>query len=366
MRDHKRLERKAHRGGPLLAYFVASGVLIGLAAHASAQETNFYAGKSIDLYIGYGAGSTYDLYARLMAEHIDRFLPGKPNIIARNMTGATSMRVMSYLKQAAKKDGTAWGAIDRNVPVEPLLYGSDSRAPFKDPLEFNWIGSLNTEVGVAVVWHTTGMKSWEEALTRPTIVGMAGAQGGIGARVLNSILDTKFQQVCCYGSDANQNLALERGEIEGRIGWSWSSLKFTSMEWLQSGKITLLMQMGLQKNLEIPADVPLVMDLVKTEKDKAALKIVFANQSMGRPYVMPPGVPGARVAEVQRAFAATMKDPAFLADAAKRRIEISDPKSGEEIEALLKEVYASSQDAVLTARRAIKEGEFKMKDEPRQ
>jgi tripartite-type tricarboxylate transporter receptor subunit TctC len=366
MRDHHGLEQKARKGGPLFACFAAAGILIGLADHASAQDRNFYAGKTIDLYIGYDAGSTYDLYARLMAEHIDRFLAGKPHIIARNMRGATSMRVMTYLKQAANKDGTAWGAIDRNVPVEPLLYGGDSRAPFKTPLEFNWIGSLNTEVGVAVVWHTTGIKSWEEVLTRPTIVGMAGTRGGIGARVLNSILHTQFQQVCCYGSDANQNLALERGEIEGRIGWSWSSLKFTSMEWLQSGKITLLMQMGLQKNPEIPGDVPLVMDLVKTEKDKAALKIVFANQSMGRPYVMPPGVPAARVAEVQRAFVAMMKDPAFLADAAKRRIEISDPKSGEEIETLLKEVYASSQDAVLAARRAIKEGEFKMKGEARQ
>ena len=365
MRDRKGLERM-RRGGPLLACFATAGVLIGLADHASAQETNFYAGKTIDLYIGYDAGSTYDLYARLMAEHIGRFLAGKPNVISRNMTGATSMRAMSYLKQAANKDGTAWGAVDRNVPVEPLLYGSDSRAPFKNPLEFGWIGSLNTEVGVAAVWHTTGMKSWEEALTRPTIVGMAGAQGGIGARVLNSVLDTKFQQVCCYGSDANQNLALERGEIEGRIGWSWSSLKFTSMEWLKSGKITLLMQIGLQKNPEIPGDVPLVMDLAKTEKDKAALKIIFANQSMGRPYLMPPGVPAARVAEVQRAFAAMMKDSTFLADAERRHLEINDPKSGEEIEALLKEVYASSQDAVLAARRAIKEGEFKMKDEARQ
>ena len=350
-------------GKSLLTAGAAIGVAMGLTGAAAAQDANFFANRSVDFYVGYDAGSTYDLYARLMGEHMGRFLGGKPNIIVRNMTGASSMRAMTYLQQVANKDGTAWGAIDRNVPVEPILYGADSIAPFKNPADFNWIGSLNTEVGVAAVWHTTGIKTWEETLTRPTIVGMAGAQGGIGARVLNSILNTQFQQVCCYGSDANQNLALERGEIEGRIGWSWSSLKFTSMDWLQSGKITLLMQIGLQKNAEIPDSIPLVMDLAKSEQDKAALKIIFANQSVGRPYVMPPGVPAARVAEVQRAFAAMMVDPTFLADAAKRKIEVTDPKTGPEIEALLREVYASSESSIALARQAIKSGTYKVRDE---
>lgn len=350
-------------GKILLGAATAVAAALGLAGAAQAQEASFFAGKSVDFYVGYDAGSTYDLYARLMSEHMGRFLAGKPNVIVRNMTGASSMRAMSYLQQAANKDGTAWGAVDRNVPVEPILYGADSIAPFKNPSDFRWIGSLNTEVGVAVVWHTTGIKSWEETLTRPTIVGMAGAQGGIGARVLNSILNTQFQQVCCYGSDANQNLALERGEIEGRIGWSWSSLKFTSMDWLQSGKITLLMQIGLQKNAEIPGDIPLVMDLAKSEEDKAALKIIFANQSVGRPYVMPPGVPPARVAEVQRAFADMMADPTFLAEAAKRKLEITDPKTGPEIETLLRDVYASSESSIALARQAIKSGTYKVKDE---
>lgn len=361
MHERIRLEKKKSRGSRWLTCFAVAGVLIGISAGISAQETRFFAGKTIDLYIGYDAGSTYDLYARLMGDHIGRFIAGTPKVIARNMTGASSMRVMSYLQQAGNKDGTAWGAVDRNVPIEPLLYGSDSIAPFKNALDFRWIGSLNTEVGVAVVWHTTGIKSWEELKTRPTIAGMAGAQGGIGARVLNSILDTQLQQVCCYGSDANQNLALERGEIEARIGWSWSSLKFTSSEWLRNGTITLLMQMGLEKNREIPGDVPLVMDLAKTENDKAALKIIFSNQSMGRPYLLPPGVPAARVAEVQNAFAAMMKDPAVLADAAKRQIEITDPKSGEEIERILKDVYSASEEAIATARHSIKAGTYKVK-----
>jgi tripartite-type tricarboxylate transporter receptor subunit TctC len=347
---------------PLLACFVTTGLLASFPVDASAQEANFFAGKTVDFYIGYDAGTGYDLYARLMADRIGRFIPGHPAIIARNMPGAAGMRVMNYLYQVAHRDGTAWGATDRGVATEPLLYGSDSKAGFKDPLEFNWIGSLNTEIGVAAVWHSTGITSWEQIRVRPTVVSMASAQGGFGARALNSILGTQFKQVCCYGGDNNQNLAMERGEVEGRVGWSWSSLKASNMDWLETGKIKLLMQVGLQKNPDIPGDVPLVMDLVKTEKDKKALMIIFANQSMGRPYLMPPGVPPARVSVVRNAFVEMMKDPAFLADAAKRHLEISDPKSGEDVQGLLRDVYASSEDAIAAARSAMKEGEIKMLD----
>ncbi len=350
----------AGRCRALLAGLSAAMFCVVVPSQVSAQEKNFFAGKTIDLYIGYEAGASYDVYARVLADNIVRFLPGNPSVISRNMPGAASMRVMSYLLQAGKKDGTAWGAVDRNVAVEPLLYGGDSKAPFKTPLDYNWIGSLNTEIGVAAVWHTTGIKSWEDTLTRPTVVAMAGAQGGLGARALNSILGTQFQQVCCYPADNMQNLAMERGEVEGRVGWSWSGLKATSMDWLKNGQITLIMQVGLKKNPEIAADVPLAVDLAKTDKDKAALKIIFSNQAMGRPYVLPPGVPAEQVAEVRAAFAAMVKDPAFLAEVEKRRLEVQDPMSGEEIQTMLKELYDASPDAIAAARNAIKQGEYKM------
>ena len=345
---------------------LASVVLLAAsAAGAAAQQKDFFAGKTVDLYITQDAGTGYDLYSRLMADNIVKYLPGKPLIIPRNMQGAGGMRVMTFLYEVAKKDGMAWGGVDRGVAVEPILYGKDSKAPYKNPLEFNWLGSLNTEIGVAAFWHTTGIKSWEELLTRPTIVSMANSQGGFGARALNAILGTKFKQVCCYGSDSNQNLAMERGEVEGRVGWSWSSLRVANMEWLQTGKIKLLMQVGLKKNKEIPADVPLVLDLAKTQKQKQALLITFANQSMGRPFVMPPGVPPAVVAEVRKAFAQMIKDPAFLAEADRRHLEISDPTTGEEVEALLKSVYASQPEAIAAAQEAMKEGEVKMIDAPK-
>lgn len=333
--------------------------LISGAALSSAQAADFYKGKSISLYIGYSPGSTYDTYARLMGENIRRFIPGNPNVVPRNMPGAGGMRAMSFIYQAAERDGTEWGAPSRVSATEPLLYGEKSTAPFKNPLEFNWIGSLNTEVGVAAAWHTTGVKTWEEARDKPIIVAMSSSRGGIAARVVNSILGANFQQVCCYGGGNKQNIAMERGEVEGRIGWSWSSLRASKMEWLKSGKINLFMQFALEKHPEIPADVPLVLDLAQTEKDKKALKIIFASQSMGRPYVMPPGVPSARVSLVQEAFMKMVKDSAFLARAKKHRLEINNPVSGQQIEALLKEVYASPDDAIAAAQNAIEAGEFR-------
>jgi tripartite-type tricarboxylate transporter receptor subunit TctC len=349
--------RRAFRAG-----VATIGLLSGLAFTASAQAEDFYKGKTVELLIGYPAGSGYDIYARLVADNIVRFLPGKPNIIPRNMPGAGSWRVVKYIYEVAKKDGTVWGSVDRGAATEPLLYGTDSKAPFKNPLDLTWIGSLTNEIGVAAVWHTTGIKNWEETIHKPVIVSMASAQGGLSARAINAILGTQFKQVCCYGGDTNQNLAMERGEVEGRIGWSWSSLKATHMDWVKEGKINLLMQVGLEKNPEIPGDIPLVLDLTKDEKDKAALKIIFSNQSIGRPFIMPGGVAPERIAEVRHAFTQMVTDPAFLAKAEKERLEIDGPKSGEEIEALLKEVYASPADAIAAARTAIKEGEIKMLD----
>ena len=346
--------RSLMTGGLAALALVTGGVATGFA-----QSDEFFAGKTVDLYIGNEAGASYDLYARLMAKHIARFIPGHPNILPRNMPGAGGMLAMNYLHDVARRDGTAWGVVDRGLATEPLLYGKESKAAFKTTLDFNWVGSLNTEIGVAAVWHTTGITRWEEIRERPVIVPMQGAQGGVGARALNRFLGTRFEQVCCYAGDGSQNLAMERGEVEGRIGWSWSSLKLTHTDWLESGKIKLLMQVGLQKNPEIAADVPLVTEAAPTEKDRKALSIIFANQSMGRPVLMPPGVPPERVAMIRRAFIEMAKDQDFLADAKKQNLEITDPKSGEEIQQLLKELYGAPPDVVRAAQEAMKEGESK-------
>lgn len=340
--------------------FAAAGMCAALAFVAPVTAADFYAGKTVSVYIGNDAGSTYDQYGRVLARNIDRFIPGKPNLIARNMPGAGGMRAANYMYQAAPKDGTALAIVDRGIASEPLLFAGAAKNVFKSPLEFNWIGSLNTEIGVMAVWYTTGIKTWEEARNRPVIVAIASANGGISSRVVNNLLNAKFQQVCCYGGGNNQNLAMERGEVQGRVGWSWSSLKATSMDWLKTGKIRLLMQLGMDKNPEIPADVPLVLDLAKTEREKQALKIIFSRQSMGRPFFMPPGVPADRVALMRGAFDAMVKNKAFLADAAKFNLEITDPKTGKQVEDILKDVYGSPPEAVAAARESLAAGEIKM------
>lgn len=344
----------------LAASSLATAIAMSLGAGAPAEAEDFYKNKTVSVYIGYDAGSTYDSYARLLTDHIGRFLPGNPSLLPRNMPGAGSLRATNFIYEAAPKDGTAWGAPSRAIATEPLLYGAKSKAAFKSPVELNWIGSLNTEVGVAAIWHTAGIETWEEAKDKPIIVAISSSHGGISARSVNSLLHANFQQVCCYGGGNSQNLAMERGEVEARIGWSWSSLKASKMDWLRDGKIHLFMQIGLQKAPDIPGDVPLVLDLAKSPKDKQALKIIFSTQSMGRPYIMPPGVPEERIALVQDAFMKMAKDPKFLADAEKHRLEISDPKSGPEIVELLKEVYASPEDAIAAARHAIRSGDLKM------
>ncbi len=347
-----------------LLVLAAAGAVLTIAG-SPARAADPYAGATINLYIGYEAGSSYNTYARLFASHMARFLGGKPTIISRNMPGAGGMRAINYLMQAAPRDGSAWAAPAREVAVEPLLYGSESRAAYKSPLELNWIGSLNTEVGVAALWHTTGVKTWEEARDKPIIVAMASAHGGISSRAVNSLLGARFQQVCCYGGGSNQDLAMERGEVQARIGWSWSSLAATKMDWLKEGKIHLIMQLGLQKNPNIPGNVPLVLDLAGTDRDRQALKIIFAAQSMGRPYVMPPGVPAERLAAARAAFGKMVKDKGFLAEAERTHHEVNDPKSGQEVEEILRDVYTSSPEAVAAARAAIKSGEIKIVRQPK-
>ena len=353
----------ARRG---FAKFALAVGCMALASCTPPEGKDFYQGKTVHVVVGYEPGGGYDSYARLLAKHMAKYIPGRPSIVAQNMPGGGGIGAANYLYNVARKDGTVWGGVDRNVAVEPILYGKESTAPYENPLVFNWIGSLNTEIGVATVWSATGIKSWQELLTRPTIVSMESSRGGVAGRALNNILGTKFEQICCYGSDSNQNLALERGEVEGRVGWSWSSLRASNMEWLRDGKITILMQVGLKKNPGIPGDPPLVLDLAKTEKDRQALKIIFANQSMGRPFVMPGGVPPERLAEVRKAFWEMVKDPAFLAEAERRHLEVSDPMSGEEVQALLKDVYSSPQEAVAAAQNAMKRGEFKMINNPKE
>jgi len=297
---------------------------------------DFYKGKTIDLYIGYSAGGGYDVYARALARHMGRFIPGNPTILAKNMPGAGSLVLANWLYNVAPKDGTAFGIIGRGTAFDPLL--GSTKAQF-DAGKFNWIGSMNDEVSVCVAWHTTGITTLAQVERKELTVGGSGPAADTDQfpKVLNATIGTKFKLVTGYPGGNEVDLAMERGEVMGRCGWSWSSVIATHKSWIDDKKINVLVQLSLSKHVDLP-HVPLIMDFARTEEQKQIFKLVFARQPMGRPFLAPPGLPTERVAVLRKAFMDTMKSGEFLSETEKMQLEIN-PVSGDAVQTIVQEVY---------------------------
>src|SRR6478672_4819245 len=302
---------------------LAAAIVVSTAAGASAQSAaDFYKGKNIDLYIGYSVGGAYDLYARMLARHMGKHIPGNPNVIPKNMEGAGSLRLANWLYNVAPKDGSAFAIIGRGTGFDPLL--GHKQAQF-DGNKFNWIGSANDEVSICVSWNKPGaITQFDDLYTKQLTVGGTGAAADTDQfpRILNNVLGTKMKIVTGYPGGNDVNLALERGEVDGRCGWSWSSVESTRGSWVKEKKINILVQLALQKHADLP-DVPLVTEQAKTEEQKQILTLIFARQALGRPYLAPPGIPADRVEALRKGFMDTMKDKEFLAEAEKAQLEIT-------------------------------------------
>lgn len=320
---------------------VALLAFVPLSAAKSQSVADFYAGKSIELLIGYSPGGGYDTYARTIARHMGKHIPGNPNIVPKNMPGAGSLKLTNFLYNVAPKDGTTFGTIGRGIPMEPLLGGKGTQF---EAQSFNWIGSANNEVSICASWHETGIESFDDLMTKELVVGGtgSGADTDTFPLLVKNLFGAKLKLISGYPGGNDILLAMERGEVGGRCGWSWSSVKSRRMDWIREGKVNVLLQMSLAKHPDLP-DVPLIMDLAKTDEQRQILKLMFARQVMGRPYVAPPGVPGERVAALRKAFMDTMNDPEFLAEAEKAKLEIT-PVSGDELDALIKEIYAAPKE----------------------
>ena len=292
--------------------------------------------KPVELYVGYSVGGGYDVYARLLARHLGRHLPGNPVVVPKNMEGAGSLRLANWLYKAAPKDGTAIGTIGRGIAFDPLLGGQGAQF---DATQFGWIGSANDEVSVCMSWGRKTVTRFEDVFQRELIVGGTGATADtdLFPKILNNVLGTKFKVITGYPGGNDVTLAMQRGEVDGRCGWSWSSIKTNHPHWVKDGTINLLVQLSLEKHPDLP-QVPLIMDFIKTEEQRAILRVAFARQVMGRPFLAPPGVPAERLAALRRAFDATMADKAFLAEAEKLKLEIT-PVTGEAVQGLVAEVY---------------------------
>jgi tripartite-type tricarboxylate transporter receptor subunit TctC len=303
------------------------------------EVSDFYKGKSIEMHIAYTAGGGYDIYARILSRYIGNHIPGRPSIIPKNSPGAGGLRLVNWLYSAAPKDGTILGAIGRTTPFEPLI-GISGAAKF-DAVKFNYIGSATNEVSVCAVWHTTGITRFEDAIEKEVKVGGSGPSGDtdVFPPVLNGIFGTKFRLITGYPGGNDIDLAMERGEVDGRCGWSWSSIVSSHSDWLKEKKLNVLMQLALTKHPDLP-NTPLIMDLAKSDEQRQMLRLVFASQTLGRPYLTAPSVPAARVAALRKAFDATMKDPRFQQDAGIAKLELN-PVRGEEVQQLIEDVFTT-------------------------
>jgi hypothetical protein len=320
------------------ALVVALIAIAWLSPSRADSIADFYKGKSIEVYIGTSVGGGYDAYTRILSRHMRRHIPGNPVLVPKNMAGGGGIRLANFLYNAAPKDGLVFGTFNRGTGFDPLL---GNKAAQFDATRFNWLGSTNDEVSICVAWHTTGVERYQQALERELVVGASG----LGAdtyqfpKIANGVLATRFKIVTGYPGGNDIDLAMERQEVQGRCGWSWSSVKATHPTWLPEKKFNILFQMGLTKHPEL-ADVPLIMDLAKTDDERAILKLIFGRQVMAWPFTTPPGVPQERVEALRKAFTATMEDKDFLADAAKAKFEIR-AVSGETIQALVQDIYAT-------------------------
>jgi tripartite-type tricarboxylate transporter receptor subunit TctC len=326
-----------------VALFAASMV-----APARAQTpAEFYKGKTVFIIIGYSVGGGYDAYARLLATHLGKHIPGNPSVVPQNMAGAGSLKSVLYLDTVAAKDGTVIATFGRNLPLDPLLDASGA-AKF-DARKFTWIGSVTSDVSLCISWHTSQIKKWDDMLTKQYTAGgnQAGSDPDLFANIIKGIFDAKIKLVTGFPGTNDMSLAMERGEIDGFCGLSYSTLKAQHPDWLKDKKVNLLLQASVAKDPDLPT-VPLITELVKSPEQVQVVKLLVASQIMARPFAAPPGIPADRKAALIKAFADTMKDPAFLADAKRMNMEVN-PVPPAAIDKLLADLYATPKDVVAKA-----------------
>lgn len=332
------MRRSARALAALLLVTIAGAPLD---SRARAQGVaDFYKGRTVEIVVGWSAGAGYDVYARFLARHMARHIPGNPSVVVQNMAGAASLRATNYIYNVAPKDGSAFGMIGRGTAFDPLLLPG-TPAQF-EAAKFGWIGSMNDEVSVCVAWEEPKVTRLDDVLTKELVIGGSGPSSDTDQfpLLMNRTLGTKFRIIPGYPGGNDINLAMQRGEVKGRCGWSWSSIRVTHPEQYRTKVFHVLVQLGLSKHPDLP-DVPLIMDLAKTDEQRQMYKLVFARQVMGRPFLAPPGIPPDRLAALRKAFMDTMADPEFLGEADRMKLEIT-PVDGAKVQSLVEEIYRQS------------------------
>ena len=325
------------------------------AAAARAQSVEeFYRGKTINMYIGTGENSgIVGAYPHAIAQVIKKYIPGRPNVIVTNMPGAGGIKLANYIQNLGTQDGLHWAFITRGFMLAPLL--KIPGAQF-DPTRFNWIGSPSRTVSVGAVWTAnTKVRTIQEAMQQEVVLGATAPNQdtAIFPKALNRIAGTKFRIVTGYSSVGEVDLAMQKGELQGKVGFTWSSLTSgSSTNWLRDGLVKVIVQLGLEKSPDVPADVPLALDLAPTAEDRQVLEILCAPSATGFPSFMGPGVPKERIAAIREAYRQTMSDPEFIELMRKQAMDV-DPIGSSEIERIVGTMYSSSPAAVARAREIV-------------
>jgi tripartite-type tricarboxylate transporter receptor subunit TctC len=321
------------------------GILTSLAViavtPAMAQAPNL-AGKNVTMLIGFGPGGGYDLWGRVVARHIGKHLPGNPTVVPTNMPGGGSFNAANNIYTIAPKDGTVLGIIARDAALGPLTGAAGARF---DPLKINWIGTPTTETNVCIATAKAKVKTVKDLFENELIIGNTGVGTGTYSypKALNGMIGTKFKLISGFPSSSDVFLAMERGEVDG-ICESLDSVVGKRPDWIASKRVNVLFQGGVEPNPELK-DIPFVNDMAKTEEQKQAIEFLYAGQGIGRPFVAPPDMPADRLKMLRDAFSATMKDPEFIADAKKQKLDV-EPEDGEHLAALIKKIYATPKPIV--------------------
>ena len=312
---------------------------------------DFYKGKRVSLIIGYGPGGGYDAYARLLARFIRDHIPGKPTIVPQNMPGAGSRGAANWLYNVAPKDGTVFATLSQTTPTDQAL--GQPGIQF-DVRKFNWIGNMVVVNNVTYVSAATGVRTIDEARKKQLVVGASGASSPsvLYPQVSNNLLGTKFKIVSGYLGGGDINLAVERGEVDGRGSDSWAVIKANNPAWLRDRKVNILFQVGPKREADLP-DVPLWSELAQNGDQRQILDLLSGDVAVGRPLLTAPGVPADRLKALRRAFDDTLKDPQFI-EAAKKAGMYLNPMSGEELQQIVSKVVSPSLKVIAMVKEAIK------------
>jgi len=317
-------------------------------AASAAGVSHFYKGRVVSLVIGYSVGGGYDAYARLLARYFGKHVPGEPTIVPQQMTGAGSLRAANYIYSVAPKDGSVFGTFSRSMGISPLI----NKADF-DSRKFTWLGSVTDDDTICVTWSTSAVRNWNDFLSKPSTFGGegAGADPDIWALLYKNVFGAKLKLVSGYPGTNDIVLAMQRGEVDGLCGLSWSTIKTEHADWLKNRSVNIIVQAAIKKEPAI-ASVPLATDLTTGPDQLQIVKLLLVSQAMARPFAAPPDIPADRKAALVAAFDQTMKDPAFLAEAQRLDFDVR-PVSSPAIDSMLAEVYATPKDVIVRAAKAI-------------